>query len=49
MLGSDEVRDLTSTEKAILAKGFATGLKDPDSAKFQWAKNPQGYAAGWQL
>lgn len=38
LLGPDEIRDLTPAEKAILTKSFAAGLKDPDSAKFQWAK-----------
>jgi hypothetical protein len=35
---ADQVRELTPAEKAILSKGFAASLKDPDSAKFQWAK-----------
>lgn len=34
----DQLRDLTAAEKAVLAKGFAAGLKDPASAKFEWAK-----------
>lgn len=37
-LPASEMRDLTPAEKAILAKGFAAGLKDPGSAQFQWAK-----------
>jgi hypothetical protein len=40
-LSSDQLRELTPAEKAVLAKGFAAGLKDPDSAKFQWAKVPK--------
>jgi hypothetical protein len=34
------MRDLTATEKSILADGFAAGLDDPDSAKFRWGKVP---------
>jgi hypothetical protein len=32
------VRDLTAPEKAILAENFASGVEDPDNAKFRWAK-----------
>jgi hypothetical protein len=42
MTPPDQLRDLTAAEKAILTKGFAAGLKDPDSAKFQWAKIQKG-------
>lgn len=42
LLPASEMRDLTQAEKAILAKGFAAGLKDPGSAQFQWAKIQKG-------
>jgi hypothetical protein len=42
MATPDQLRDLTPAEKTILTKGFAAGLKDPDSAKFQWAKIQKG-------
>jgi hypothetical protein len=35
---SDSLRNLSSVEKAALAKGFASGLKDPASAQFRWIK-----------
>jgi hypothetical protein len=40
-LSADRLRELTPAEKAILSKGFAGGLKDPDSAKFQWTRIPK--------
>jgi hypothetical protein len=36
-----EMRDLTATERSILADAFASTLKDPESAKFRWAKVPK--------
>ena len=33
-------RDLTAGEKATLAALFGAGLKDPESARFEWAKMP---------
>ena len=38
---TSELRELTSTEKALLTKGLAKTLKDPDSAKFEWTKIPK--------
>ncbi len=35
------MRDLTAAEKSILADGFAAGLEDPDSVRFQWTKVPK--------
>lgn len=32
---------MTAQEKALLAKSFAYGLKDPNSAQFQWTKVPK--------
>lgn len=40
-LTDSELRVLTTEEKAVLAKGFAAGLKDPTSAIFQWTKVPK--------
>ncbi|MCK1507194.1 hypothetical protein [Bradyrhizobium sp. 18] len=40
-LSADQLRELTPAEKATLSKGFAGGLKDPDSAKFQWTRVPK--------
>jgi len=40
----DELRELTLAEKALLAKGFAKNLKDPDSAKFEWVKVPKNWS-----
>jgi hypothetical protein len=40
----DELRELTPAEKALLAKGFAKNLKDPDSAKFEWVKIPKNWS-----
>lgn len=48
-LSADQLRDLTPPEKAILAKGFAAGLKDPDSAKFQWTRIPKALPVGGTL
>src|SRR5258708_40248737 len=42
----DELRELTPAEKAVLAKGFAKNLKDPDSAKFEWVKIPKNWSNG---
>jgi hypothetical protein len=36
-----EMRSLTAQEKALLTKGFASSLKDPGSAQFQWTKVPK--------
>lgn len=36
-----DMRELTVSEKAILADGFTSGLNDPDSVKFKWAKVPK--------
>ena len=36
-----DMRELTVSEKAILADGFTSGLNDPDSVKFKWAKVPR--------
>jgi hypothetical protein len=36
-----EMRDLTSAEKATLADGFVSGLDNPDATKFRWAKIPK--------
>ena len=33
-------RELTEAEKKIIADGVAKGLKDPDSAHFQWNAYP---------
>jgi hypothetical protein len=33
---SDEMRPLTATEKAALAKTLTQTLKDPNAAQFQW-------------
>jgi len=33
-----EFRDLTPAEKALLATGLKSKLKDPDSAQFKWTK-----------
>jgi hypothetical protein len=40
----DELRELAPAEKALLAKGFAKNLKDPDSAKFEWVKVPKAWS-----
>jgi hypothetical protein len=32
------MRDLTKAEKATLADGFASGLDNPEDAKFRWTK-----------
>jgi hypothetical protein len=34
-------RELTVSEKTILADGFTSGLNDPDSVKFKWTKVPK--------
>ena len=36
-----ELRDLTETEKKIIAAGVAKGLPDAKSAQFRWAKFPK--------
>lgn len=36
-----ELRELTESEKIILADGFASGLNDPESVRFRWAKVPK--------
>jgi hypothetical protein len=36
-----EMRDLTVTERAILADGFASTLNEPEAARFRWAKVPK--------
>ncbi|QIO34648.1 hypothetical protein [Bradyrhizobium sp. 1(2017)] len=41
---ADELRELTQTEKSILAKEFSKSLKDPDSAKFEWTKVPKNWS-----
>jgi hypothetical protein len=41
---ADELRELTPTEKSILAKEFSKSLKDPDSAKFEWTKVPKNWS-----
>lgn len=40
-LAAADLRSLTPQEKAVLAKTFAAGLKDPTSAIFQWTKVPK--------
>lgn len=46
MLAAVELRDFTPTEKAILAKFMAAGLKDPGSAQFRWVPFPKGFKDG---
>ena len=36
-----EMRDLTPTEKAVLADGFSSGFDNPEAARFRWAKIPK--------
>jgi hypothetical protein len=36
-----EFRQLTASEKKIIASGVAKGLKDPESARFRWAPYPK--------
>lgn len=36
-----ELRDLTPAEKATLGRALAKGLKDPDSARWQWLRFPR--------
>jgi hypothetical protein len=38
---ADELRDLTATEKKIIADTVAAGLKDRGSAQFRWARFPR--------
>lgn len=47
---ASELRDLTAAEKAALGQSIAKGLKDPDSARFQWLrfpKAPRGDSVTW--
>ena len=37
----EDLRELTANERALLADGFAAGLPNPESAKFQWTKVPK--------
>ncbi|WP_159011073.1 hypothetical protein [Bradyrhizobium sp. S69] len=37
----EEMRELTTAERATLADGFAAGLENPDSVKFRWTKVPK--------
>jgi hypothetical protein len=39
------MRELTVGEKAILADSFASGLNDPESAKFKWTEIPKDLSA----
>jgi hypothetical protein len=41
----EEMRDLTTAEKAALADGLAAGLRNPDSVKFRWTKVPKALTA----
>lgn len=36
-----DLRELTAVEKKIVGTGLARGLKDPDSARFEWGKIPK--------
>jgi hypothetical protein len=36
----EKMRDLTPTEKSVLADGFTAGLDDSDSVKFRWTRVP---------
>jgi hypothetical protein len=36
-----ELRDLTPGEKTALAKAMSRGLRDPESARFQWLQFPR--------
>jgi hypothetical protein len=35
------MRELTLSEKAVLADAFSAGLNEPESAKFKWTKIPK--------
>ncbi|MFT3942080.1 hypothetical protein [Rhodopseudomonas sp.] len=45
-LAASETRELTATEKALLAKAFSADLKDPDSGRFKWARVPKTLSDG---
>lgn len=39
----ESLRDLTPQEKAAIGRDVAKGLKDPDSARFEWTRVPRDF------